>query len=146
MKLYMVPLAPNPTKVMLYIAEREELGTEMGIEQVVVNTVKRRNREPNRMKKTHRPRFLRSDSAFLIELASQLIANTGFRKNSRVRITLANPRHQLRGLRFRRIAVEVSADLLVVIFHGDPSMASAFSLRSTHSRSDARIRCSITAT
>ncbi len=25
MKLYMVPLAPNPTKVMLYIAEREEL-------------------------------------------------------------------------------------------------------------------------
>ena len=26
MKLYMVPLAPNPTKVMLYIAEREELG------------------------------------------------------------------------------------------------------------------------
>ena len=26
MKLYMVPLAPNPTKVMLYIAEREQLG------------------------------------------------------------------------------------------------------------------------
>ena len=25
MKLYMVPLAPNPTKVMLYIAEREQL-------------------------------------------------------------------------------------------------------------------------
>ena len=24
MKLYMVPLAPNPTKVMLYIAERAE--------------------------------------------------------------------------------------------------------------------------
>jgi len=46
MKLYMVPLAPNPTKVMLYIAERSELGTEMGIEQIVVNTVKRRNREP----------------------------------------------------------------------------------------------------
>ncbi len=46
MKLYMVPLAPNPTKVMLYIAERAELGVEMGIEEVVVNTVKRRNREP----------------------------------------------------------------------------------------------------
>ena len=49
MKLYMVPLAPNPTKVMLYIAERAELGTEMSIEQVVVNTVKRRNREPEHL-------------------------------------------------------------------------------------------------
>ena len=46
MKLYMVPLAPNPTKVMLYIAEREELGTTMGIEQIVVNTVKGRHKEP----------------------------------------------------------------------------------------------------
>lgn len=46
MKLYMVPLAPNPTKVMLYIAEREAFGTDMGIEQIVVNTVKGRHREP----------------------------------------------------------------------------------------------------
>jgi glutathione S-transferase len=46
MKLYMVPLAPNPTKVMLYIAERAYRGTEMGIEQIVVNTVKGRHREP----------------------------------------------------------------------------------------------------
>ena len=36
MKLYMVPLAPNPTKVMLYIAEREALGASFGIEQIVV--------------------------------------------------------------------------------------------------------------
>ncbi len=49
MKLYMVPLAPNPTKVMLYIAEREELGLDMGIEQIVVNTVKGRHREPEHM-------------------------------------------------------------------------------------------------
>ena len=49
MKLYMVPLAPNPTKVMLYIAERAELGTDMDIEQIVVNTVKRRNREPEHL-------------------------------------------------------------------------------------------------
>ena len=49
MKLYMVPLAPNPTKVMLYIAEREELGTEMGIEQIVVNTVKGRHKEPEHL-------------------------------------------------------------------------------------------------
>jgi len=46
MKLYMVPLAPNPTKVMLYIAEREELGTSNDIEQIVVNTVKGRHKEP----------------------------------------------------------------------------------------------------
>ena len=45
MKLYMVPLAPNPTKVMLYIAEREQLGTQMNIEQIVVNTVKGRHKE-----------------------------------------------------------------------------------------------------
>lgn len=49
MKLYMVPLAPNPTKVMLYIAERSELGVEMDIEQVMVNTVKGRHKEPEHM-------------------------------------------------------------------------------------------------
>lgn len=46
MKLYMVPLAPNPTKVMLYIAERELFGPKLGIEQIVVNTVKGRHHEP----------------------------------------------------------------------------------------------------
>ena len=46
MKLYKVALAPNPTKVMLYIAERAELGTEMDIEQITVNTVKGQQREP----------------------------------------------------------------------------------------------------
>ena len=49
MKLYMVPLAPNPTKVMLYIAERESAGTDMGIEQVFVNTLKGRHREPEHL-------------------------------------------------------------------------------------------------
>ena len=49
MKLYMVPLAPNPTKIMLYIAEREELGTHMNIEQIVVNTVKGRHKEPEHL-------------------------------------------------------------------------------------------------
>ncbi|MGE0624180.1 MAG: glutathione S-transferase family protein [Pseudomonadales bacterium] len=49
MKLYMVPLAPNPTKVMLYIAEREALGVAMGIQQVVVNTLKGRQREPEHL-------------------------------------------------------------------------------------------------
>ena len=49
MKLYMVPLAPNPTKVMLYIAEREQLGVQMHIEQIVVNTVKGRHKEPEHL-------------------------------------------------------------------------------------------------
>lgn len=49
MKLYMVPLAPNPTKVMLYIAEREALGASLGIEQIVVNTLKGRHREPEHL-------------------------------------------------------------------------------------------------
>ena len=49
MKVYMVPLAPNPTKVMLYIAEREELGVDMSIEQIVVNTVKGRHKEPEHL-------------------------------------------------------------------------------------------------
>ena len=49
MKLYMVPLAPNPTKVMLYIAEREELGVDMSIEQIVVNTLKGRHKEPEHL-------------------------------------------------------------------------------------------------
>ena len=40
MKLYGVPAAPNPTKVMLYLAEREAQGARMDIEQVRVNTLK----------------------------------------------------------------------------------------------------------
>ena len=49
MKLFMVPAAPNPTKVMLYIAERETVGPALGIEQVVVNTLKGRHREPEHL-------------------------------------------------------------------------------------------------
>ena len=49
MKLYKVALAPNPTKVMLYIAERAALGADLGIEQITVNTVKRENREPEHL-------------------------------------------------------------------------------------------------
>lgn len=45
LKLYMVPLAPNPTKVMLYLAEREAAGQPLPVEQVVVNTLKGKHRE-----------------------------------------------------------------------------------------------------
>jgi glutathione S-transferase len=70
MKLYMVPLAPNPTKVMLYIAERAELGVDMGIEQIVVNTVKRRNREPEHLARNpfgSLPVLELDDGSYLVE-------------------------------------------------------------------------------
>ena len=49
MKLYMVPAAPNPTKVLLYLAEREALGTDFGIEHVIVNTLKGKQNEPDHL-------------------------------------------------------------------------------------------------
>ena len=49
MKLYTVPLAPNPMRVTLYLAERSALGTDIPIEAVVVNTVKGRHREPEHL-------------------------------------------------------------------------------------------------
>lgn len=70
MKLYMVPLAPNPTKVMLYIAERAELGLDMGIEQVVVNTVKGRHKEPAHLARNPfgtLPTLELDDGGFLVE-------------------------------------------------------------------------------
>ena len=70
LKLYTVPLAPNPTKVMLYVAEREELGTDMGIEQIVVNTVKGRHREPEHLARNPfgtLPVLELDDGSFLVE-------------------------------------------------------------------------------
>lgn len=70
MKLYMVPLAPNPTKVMLYIAERAELGVDMGIEQIVVNTVKGRHREPEHLARNPFgtvPTLERDDGSYIVE-------------------------------------------------------------------------------
>lgn len=49
MKLYTVPLAPNPTKVMLYLAERAGHGPALGIEQKIVNTLKGRHKEPEHL-------------------------------------------------------------------------------------------------
>ena len=49
MKLYTVPLAPNPMRVTLYIAEREALGCEFDIEGIIVNTLKGRHREPEHL-------------------------------------------------------------------------------------------------
>lgn len=70
MKLYMVPLAPNPTKVMLYIAEREALGVSMGIEQIVVNTLKGRHKEPEHLARNPfgtLPTLELDDGSYLLE-------------------------------------------------------------------------------
>ena len=70
MKLYMVPAAPNPTKVMLYIAERGQLGTDMAIEQVMVNTLKGRQREAEHLARNPfgtLPVLELDDGSFLIE-------------------------------------------------------------------------------
>ncbi len=37
MKLYMFPVAPNPTRVRLYLAEKEEAGSPLDVEQVTVS-------------------------------------------------------------------------------------------------------------
>ncbi|MBF2754509.1 MAG: glutathione S-transferase family protein [Gammaproteobacteria bacterium AqS3] len=73
MKLYIVPLAPNPTKVMLYIAERTALGADMGIEQVVVNTLKGRHKEPEHLARNRfgtLPVLERDDGSHLTESRS----------------------------------------------------------------------------
>lgn len=49
MKLYMVPLAPNPVKVMLYIAEREALGASLNIENIIINTIKGMHKTPEHL-------------------------------------------------------------------------------------------------
>ena len=49
MKLYMVPAAPNPTRVLLYLAERAQKGEPLPIEPMVVNTLKGRHKEPEHL-------------------------------------------------------------------------------------------------
>ena len=70
MKLYKVALAPNPRKVMLYIAEREQLGTQMGIEQITVNTVKGHQRQPEHLARNPfgtLPALELDDGSFIVE-------------------------------------------------------------------------------
>ncbi|MFM7735352.1 MAG: glutathione S-transferase family protein [Alphaproteobacteria bacterium] len=46
MKLYAFPVAPNPTKVRLYLAEKAAAGTTIPLEEVSVNLVEREQRSP----------------------------------------------------------------------------------------------------
>ncbi len=75
MKLYMVPLAPNPTKVMLYIAERAAMGVNMDIEQIVVNTVKGRHKEPEHLARNPFgtvPAIELDDGTYLVESLARI--------------------------------------------------------------------------
>jgi glutathione S-transferase len=65
MKLYGVPAAPNPTKVMLYVAERQARGTDMNIEHVRVNTLKGEQNQPE-----HLPTLELEDGRFIVESLS----------------------------------------------------------------------------
>ena len=49
MQLYMVPLAPNPVKVMLYMAEREAMGVSFNIENIIINTHKGIHKMPEHL-------------------------------------------------------------------------------------------------
>lgn len=46
MKLYVAPVAPNPTKVRLYLAEKREAGTPIPVEEVPVNLRKGEQKSP----------------------------------------------------------------------------------------------------
>lgn len=46
MKLYMFPVAPNPTRVRLYLAEKEEAGRPIEIEQVTLSLPQGEQRTP----------------------------------------------------------------------------------------------------
>lgn len=70
MKLYVVPAAPNPTRVMLYIAEREAMGAQFDIEQVRVNTLKGQQNMPEHLARNRFgtiPVLELDDGRFLIE-------------------------------------------------------------------------------
>ena len=49
MKLYMFPGAPNPTRVRLFLAEKAAAGTEIPLEQVVVNLIEGEHRKPEHL-------------------------------------------------------------------------------------------------
>ena len=49
MKLYLLPGAPNPTKVALYVAEKEALGVDLGLETTVLNPFKGEQNTPEHL-------------------------------------------------------------------------------------------------
>lgn len=49
MKLYVFPVAPNPTKVRLYLAEKAALGFRIPLEEVTVDLLARQQRSPEHL-------------------------------------------------------------------------------------------------
>jgi len=49
MKLYLLPGAPNPTKVALYVAEKEALGVDLGLTTEVLNPFKGEQKTPEHL-------------------------------------------------------------------------------------------------
>ena len=73
MKLYRVAAAPNPTKVMLYIAEREALGAQIPVEQVSVNVIKGEHRAAEHLARNPfgtLPVLALDDGSYLLESLS----------------------------------------------------------------------------
>lgn len=73
MKLYGVPAAPNPTKVMLYLAEREARGSDLNIEHVRVNTLKGEQNQPEHLARNvfgALPTLELEDGRFIVESLS----------------------------------------------------------------------------
>ena len=51
MKLYSFPVAPNPTRLRLYTAEKREAGAEFDVEEVSVNLREQEQRSPEHLKR-----------------------------------------------------------------------------------------------
>jgi glutathione S-transferase len=49
MKLYVFPVAPNPTKVRLYLAEKAAAGFRIPLEEITVNLIERAQRSPEHL-------------------------------------------------------------------------------------------------
>jgi glutathione S-transferase len=73
MKLYFFPVAPNPTKVRLYVAEKAAAGTEIALEEVLVELPKGEQKEPQHRARnpfTKLPVLELDDGTYLIESLS----------------------------------------------------------------------------
>lgn len=57
MKLYMFPVAPNPTKVLLHLAEKKHAGTEIPVEQILVSIRDGEQRSPEHLARNSRGRL-----------------------------------------------------------------------------------------
>jgi glutathione S-transferase len=70
MKLYFFPIAPNPTKVRLYLAEKAAAGTEIELTEVLVNLPKGEQRSAEHMARNpfgRLPVLELDDGTYLIE-------------------------------------------------------------------------------